>query len=380
MESAAIRRKFLDYFSAAPRSHREVPSSSLVPADDPPLLFTNAGMVQFKRVFQGLERRDYSRAVTCQKCVRAGGKHNDLEQVGHTARHHTFFEMLGNFSFGDYFKREAIGYAWEWVTSDAWLGISPDRIYVTIHHTDDEARGLWREVAGVQDERIFDPRIHRRSGERGAGPVGAQVVLHEHQVPDLQQLSGLAQAHDLVPAELPLAAPRVPLPPHIDQDLRAGPRRARLAHLPEVVLVAEPEDALVLHPGDLAPQPARLVVRVVDRDVDAVGRDAEPRVARDPLPGVPDRLPLEVVAEGEVAEHLEEGVVAGGVPHLLEVVVLAPRADAFLARDGPAVVPPLEPLEDPFELDHTRVPEQQGGIVRRNERGARHLPIAPGGP
>src|SRR5256712_1868160 len=93
MEPAAIRRKFLDYFSAAPRSHREVPSSPLVPADDPTLLFTNAGMVQFKRVFQGLERRDYSRAVTCQKCVRAGGKHNDLEQVGHTARHHTFFEM-----------------------------------------------------------------------------------------------------------------------------------------------------------------------------------------------------------------------------------------------------------------------------------------------
>src|SRR5206468_626314 len=104
---------------------------------------------------QGLERRDYSRAVTCQKCVRAGGKHNDLEQVGHTARHHTFFEMLGNFSFGDYFKREAIAYAWEWVTSDAWLGISPDRIYITVHHADDEARGLWREVAGVQDERIF---------------------------------------------------------------------------------------------------------------------------------------------------------------------------------------------------------------------------------
>src|SRR2546426_6746158 len=153
MESAAIRRKFLDYFTAAPRSHREVPSASLVPADDPTLLFTNAGMVQFKRVFQGLERRDYSRAVTCQKCVRAGGKHNDLEQVGHTARHHTFFEMLGNFSFGDYFKREAIADAWEWVTSDAWLGIDPERIYITVHHTDDEARTLWREVAGVQDER-----------------------------------------------------------------------------------------------------------------------------------------------------------------------------------------------------------------------------------
>ena len=155
MKSADIRRKFVDYFTAAPRSHREVPSSSLVPADDPTLLFTNAGMVQFKRVFQGLERRDYKRAVTCQKCVRAGGKHNDLEQVGHTARHHTFFEMLGNFSFGDYFKKEAIEYAWEWVTGEQWLGIAPERLFVTVHHSDDEARRLWRTVTGIPDARIF---------------------------------------------------------------------------------------------------------------------------------------------------------------------------------------------------------------------------------
>ena len=155
MKSAVIRRKFIDYFNARPRSHQEVPSSSLVPADDPTLLFTNAGMVQFKRVFQGLERRDYSRAVTCQKCVRAGGKHNDLEQVGHTARHHTFFEMLGNFSFGDYFKKEAIEYAWEWVTSSQWLGIDPDRLYVTVHHSDDEARKLWRQITGISEARIF---------------------------------------------------------------------------------------------------------------------------------------------------------------------------------------------------------------------------------
>jgi alanyl-tRNA synthetase len=155
MKSADIRRKFIDYFKAAPRSHREVPSGPLVPPDDPTLLFTNAGMVQFKRVFQGLERRDYTRAVTCQKCVRAGGKHNDLEQVGHTARHHTFFEMLGNFSFGDYFKKEAIAYAWEWVTSEQWLGIDPDRLYVTVHQTDDEARRLWRQVTGIADSRIF---------------------------------------------------------------------------------------------------------------------------------------------------------------------------------------------------------------------------------
>ncbi len=153
MQSAKIRRLFLDFFVA--KGHREVPSSSLVPADDPTLLFTNAGMVQFKRTFLGQERRDYARATTCQKCVRAGGKHNDLEQVGHTKRHHTFFEMLGNFSFGDYFKREAIAYAWEFVTSPAYLGIAPDRLRVTVHHTDDEARGFWREVSGLPDHRIY---------------------------------------------------------------------------------------------------------------------------------------------------------------------------------------------------------------------------------
>src|SRR6266576_3193531 len=153
MTSAEIRRRFLEFFKA--RGHQEVPSSLLVPADDPTLLFTNAGMVQFKRVFQGLELRPYTRAVTCQKCVRAGGKHNDLEQVGHTARHHTFFEMLGNFSFGDYFKQEAIAYAWEWVTGNDWLGIDPDRLYVTVHDTDDDARQLWRKVAGVSEKRIY---------------------------------------------------------------------------------------------------------------------------------------------------------------------------------------------------------------------------------
>src|SRR5207245_9620877 len=143
MTSAEIRGKFVEYFKA--RGHQEVPSASLVPADDPTLLFTNAGMVQFKRVFQGLERRAHTRAVTCQKCVRAGGKHNDLEQVGHTARHHTFIEMLGNFSFGDYFKPEAIDYAWEWVTDKEWLGIRPDRLYVTGHHSADEGRRVGGE-------------------------------------------------------------------------------------------------------------------------------------------------------------------------------------------------------------------------------------------
>src|SRR5881396_1705661 len=137
-------------------------------------------MVQFKRVFQGLERRAYTRAVTCQKCVRAGGKHNDLEQVGHTARHHTFFEMLGNFSFGDYFKREAIDYAWEWVTGKDWLGIDPDRLYITVHHADDEARRLWRERTRIADRRIFglgDEDNFWQMGETGpCGPCSEMLV------------------------------------------------------------------------------------------------------------------------------------------------------------------------------------------------------------
>src|SRR5436190_2350207 len=148
-----IRRKFLDFF--VQKGHREVHSSPLVPQNDPTLLFSNAGMNQFKDVFLGLEKRDYTRATTSQKCVRAGGKHNDLENVGFTKRHHTFFEMLGNFSFGDYFKKEAIEYAWELVTSSQWLGIDPDRLYVTVHHSDDEARKLWRQITGIADSRIF---------------------------------------------------------------------------------------------------------------------------------------------------------------------------------------------------------------------------------
>src|SRR5689334_19186463 len=146
-----IRQHFLDFFAA--RGHRVVRSSSLVPANDPTLLFANAGMNQFKDVFLGLEKRDYTRAASSQKCVRAGGKHNDLENVGYTRRHHTFFEMLGNFSFGDYFKAEAIEFAWELVTKD--FGLPKDKLYVTVFREDDEAEELWQKVAGVPKDRIF---------------------------------------------------------------------------------------------------------------------------------------------------------------------------------------------------------------------------------
>ena len=198
MKSGTIRRLFLDYFVT--KGHREVPSSSLVPADDPTLLFTNAGMVQFKRVFLGQEQRDYVRATTSQKCVRAGGKHNDLEQVGHTKRHHTFFEMLGNFSFGDYFKREAIEYAWEFVTSPSYLGIAPERLRVSVHHEDHEARRLWREVSTLPDHRIYglgdkdnfwqmgdtgpcgpcsEIYVDLEVGKRGSGEAGNEVIPTE---------------------------------------------------------------------------------------------------------------------------------------------------------------------------------------------------------
>src|SRR5437868_6368961 len=152
MKAAEIRRKFIEYFEK--NGHIVHPSSPVVPGDDPTLMFTNAGMVQFKKVFLGQQQPPGGRrATTVQKCVRAGGKHNDLEQVGHTARHHTFFEMLGNFSFGDYFKRDAIRFAWEFVTTE--LQLDPKHLRVTVHHTDDEARGLWRKIAGLPDSRIY---------------------------------------------------------------------------------------------------------------------------------------------------------------------------------------------------------------------------------
>src|ERR1700752_3807072 len=146
-----IRKSFLDFF--ARNDHQVVASSSLVPRNDPTLMFTNAGMVQFKNVFTGLEKRPYSRAVTAQKCVRAGGKHNDLDNVGYTARHHTFFEMLGNFSFGDYFKERAIELAWRLITKE--YGVPADKLLATVYIDDDEAFRLWKKISGLPESKIF---------------------------------------------------------------------------------------------------------------------------------------------------------------------------------------------------------------------------------
>ncbi|ABR73433.1 alanine--tRNA ligase [Actinobacillus succinogenes] len=151
--TAEIRQSFLDFFHS--KGHQVVESSSLVPENDPTLLFTNAGMNQFKDVFLGMDKRPYSRATTAQRCVRAGGKHNDLENVGYTARHHTFFEMMGNFSFGDYFKYDAINFAWEFLTSPKWLALPKEKLYVTVYETDDEAYDIWNKEVGVPQEHII---------------------------------------------------------------------------------------------------------------------------------------------------------------------------------------------------------------------------------
>ncbi|TCJ98577.1 alanyl-tRNA synthetase [Volucribacter psittacicida] len=162
--TAQIRQSFLDFFHS--KGHQIVESSSLIPDNDPTLLFTNAGMNQFKDVFLGLDKRPYSRATTAQRCVRAGGKHNDLENVGYTARHHTFFEMLGNFSFGDYFKQDAIHFAWEYLTSAQWLGLPKEKLWVTVYETDQEAYDIWHQQIGVPAERII--RIGDNKGEPGS--------------------------------------------------------------------------------------------------------------------------------------------------------------------------------------------------------------------
>lgn len=173
-----IRSTFLDYFRK--NGHEVVSSSPLVPRNDPTLMFTNAGMVQFKNVFTGLEQRPYSRATTSQKCVRAGGKHNDLDNVGYTARHHTFFEMLGNFSFGDYFKEEAISHAWNLITKE--FGLNKDKLLVTVYHTDDDAANFWKKIAGLSDDRIIRIATNDNFWAMGdTGPCGpCSEIFYDH--------------------------------------------------------------------------------------------------------------------------------------------------------------------------------------------------------
>lgn len=174
--TAEIRQAFLDFFHS--KGHQVVSSSTLVPNNDPTLLFTNAGMNQFKDVFLGLDKRAYSRATTSQRCVRAGGKHNDLENVGYTARHHTFFEMLGNFSFGDYFKHDAINFAWELLTSEQWFNLPKEKLWVTVYETDDEAYNIWANEVGVPHERII------RIGDNKGGPL-PQITSGKWVIPAL---------------------------------------------------------------------------------------------------------------------------------------------------------------------------------------------------
>src|SRR5690349_13850018 len=178
MKVADIRRQFIEYFVS--KGHTHVPSSSLVPANDPTLLFTNAGMVQFKDVFTGREQRPYVRATTAQRCVRAGGKHNDLENVGYTARHHTFFEMLGNFSFGDYFKDRAIELAWNLVTKE--FGLAKDRLLATVYAEDDDAAKLWRKIAGLPESRIIRIATSDNFWAMGdTGPCGpCSEIFYDH--------------------------------------------------------------------------------------------------------------------------------------------------------------------------------------------------------
>src|SRR5215469_10622845 len=173
-----IRSTFLDFFHQ--RQHAVVASSPLVPRNDPTLLFTNAGMVQFKNVFTGQEKRPYNRAVTSQKCVRAGGKHNDLDNVGHTARHLTFFEMLGNFSFGDYFKSDAIEYAWSLITKD--FALPREKLLVTVYADDDEAFGLWKKIAGLPESKIIRIATSANFWSMGdTGPCGpCSEIFYDH--------------------------------------------------------------------------------------------------------------------------------------------------------------------------------------------------------
>ena len=370
ISTSELRARFLAFFRE--RGHTVVPSSPLVPGNDPTLLFTNAGMVQFKETFLGRELRPYTRAASSQRCVRAGGKHNDLENVGYTARHHTFFEMLGNFSFGEYFKREAIKFAWEFLTKD--LRLSPGRLWVTVYEEDREAEKIWLSEIGADPKRFSRIGANDNFWAMGeTGPCGpCSEIFYDHGPkiaggpPGSPEADGdrYVEIWNLVFMQFDRAADGrlSPLPkPSVD----TGMGLERIAAVMQGVHSNYDIDLF-----------RNLIIAFVHREPEAFFFEAIDSGQQ--LPGVFDRLLLEVVTEGEVAEHLEERMVACGDADVLEVVVLAAGADTFLDRRGPLVVALLESEKDVLELVHPGVDEQQRRVLVGNQRRARDDAVAVG--
>src|SRR5258708_14430412 len=372
MKSADIRRKFLEFFKA--RGHQEVPSSPLVPADDPTLLFTNAGMVQFKRVFQGLDRRDYARATTCQKCVRAGGKHNDLEQVGHTARHHTFFEMLGNFSFGDYFKKDAIAYAWEWVTSKEWLGIDPARLYISVHTSDDEATGLWKKVdKHLPIFALGDKDNFWQMGDTGPGRPCSEIFvdlrghrkgeLSAGQFEALQDAGHVTEIWNLVFMQYDLQkdGSRVPLPkPSVDTG--AGLER----------ISAVLQDVPSNFDTDLFAPLIERAVEVVGRPYDRGPAGAPYRVLTDHARAVPFLLAHAVYPSSDGRGYVLRRILRRAVRHAWvlgrqepTLVHLAARTVELTGGVYPELVVKREQIEKVVQAEEERFLETIAGGLRR---------------
>jgi alanyl-tRNA synthetase len=342
LTGSQIRRKFLDFF--VQKGHKEVHSSSLVPANDPTLLFTNAGMNQFKDVFLGLEKRDYSRATTSQKCVRAGGKHNDLENVGFTNRHHTFFEMLGNFSFGDYFKKDAIAYAWELITSPEWFGIAKDKLYVTVFNgeggipRDIEAYDLWA-AQGVPKDRIFEMGLKDNFWQMGdTGPCGPCSEIHFDMGPAASEqghtdcaftcdCGRYVELWNLVFMQFDRDASGKlnPLPkPSID----TGMGLERVAAVLQGVISNYETDLFV-----------PLIERAAELTLGIGGKTAELRSAGQPRAAVPTRAGegtghVGTAALGHAAEHSSAGSPSHKSAASLRVIADHSRAATFLISDG----------------------------------------------
>jgi len=393
MHASEIRRRFIEYFER--QGHQPVPSSSLLPADDPTLLFTNAGMNQFKRTFLGVEPRGYLRAVTCQKCVRAGGKHNDLEQVGHTKRHHTFFEMLGNFSFGDYFKRDAIRFAWEFVTSPEWLGIPPERLWVTVHETDTEARDLWREIAGLPDDRLFglgDKDNFWQMGDTGpcgpcseiyvdiggaAGQRGSGAALSRAEFEEQAEAGRFLEIWNLVFMQFDRSADGTLTPlPKPSVDTGAG--------LERIAAVLQGEDSN-FHTDLFLPLLAG-VTELVGQPYDRGPAGASYRVLADHARAVTFLLADGVVPSNEGRGYVLRRILRRGVRHAWLLgrrePTLAPLTDIVI-REMSAAYPDLR--EKAASIRQWTLTEEQrfletieGGLKRMDELLASGLTVIPG--